>query len=722
MTKQGLAYILPVTDVENSLDNERYRDALNMLERHRTSCSCFAGNRDAAIFLHLYARTLHHLGEDKRALIKVKAAQRLMRDLNDGSSYAAMKMTHGRILVRLGRLMDAAESFNESYVFYKRSNEFESMLYPLDALAHVHYISGNLRRSSEVFEQSILCAEKHKTRKNVDIGKRNLAVVLVSMGEFRRAMTILESIDSGAAAEWEKANINRQRGIISLYRLELTPARDHLTQAQRYFEHSGSVRDANICSEFLGLMYSYECLFQKARGLFKNILEGKEPTASAVAQTLRMLTDVYIAEGKFRRASSTAKKAEDAINKIGERIELGALYRAYGQIYAHKGEIETARNYFKKSIDLLKEIGARYELALSYFACGNSESYNGDNRLRHLEAARMLFVDMDVPKRVEQVDDAILDLKSSSVPNIIRSKTKDDLPVIIAVNREMKRIITYAEEVAGSELSVLLTGETGTGKDLLARYIHCKSGRRGKFVTVNAAAIPNEMIESELFGYKKGAFTGAVEDKPGRFELADNGTFYLNEIGDATPEFQAKLLEVLEAGQVWRLGECKARKVNFRLIAATNHDLAHLMSANLFRLDLYHRLNEVPIALPSLTDRPEDIPYLVRHFLTDSRQGIKTDGGNAETVERLTAILSLREYPGNVRELKFRVNELLMATGGNLSGMVDLALDDALPTEKERLEIVLEYTDWNRSRAAWILGVSEGTIRHHMKKLRLSRT
>ncbi|MCK4657719.1 MAG: hypothetical protein KAT85_11825, partial [candidate division Zixibacteria bacterium] len=422
MTKQGLAYILPVTDVESSLDNERYRDALNMLESHRISCSCFAGNRDAAVFFHLYARTLHHLGEDRRALIKVKTALRLMRDSNDGSSYAAMKMTRGKILVRLGRLKDAVESFNESHVFYKRSNEYESMLYPLDALAHVHYISGNLRRSCEVFELSLLYAEKHKTRKNIDIGKRNLAVVLVSMGEFRRAMTILESIDSGAAADWEKANINRQRGIISLYRLELVPARDHLTQAQRYFEHSGSVRDANICSEFLGLLCSYKCQFQKARELFKNILEGTEPTASALAQTFRMLTDVYIAEGKFRKASSTAKKAEDAINKIGERIELGALYRAYGQIYTHKGETETARDYFKKSIDLLKEIGARYELALSYFTCGRSESYGHEERTSLLYTAHTLFDEMDVPKRVEQVDDAILDLKSSAIPNIIRSK------------------------------------------------------------------------------------------------------------------------------------------------------------------------------------------------------------------------------------------------------------------------------------------------------------
>ena len=706
----------PLLTARKFFDRECYDKALAELRQLRSVVGNSLDTIEKIQMFQLFAKCFCELGEYKQALLKIKVAIRLTGRVEDCSLYADVKLDHGIILSRMGRLKDAEQEFLESYAFYKRTNDHRAMLYPLNCIAQMHFVAGNLTRSSDVLELCVKYASMYHSQKDVDIDKRNLARVLVRLGRLERAESVLESIGVMNSDRWGRADYERLRGYARLYRLDLDSAVRHLRSASSIFAELGTKRDIDICHEYLGLLEYYRGNYRKAREYYHKVFDMPEPTASAVAQTLRMLTDVYIAEGKLKKAASTAKKAEDAINKIGERIELGALYRAYGQIYTQKGETETARDYFRKSIDLLKEIGARYELALSYFTRGRSESYSRDERTSFLYTARTLFDEMDVPKRVEQVDDTILDLKSSAIPNIIRSKSNDGLPVIIAVNREMKRIIAYAEEVAGSELSVLLTGETGTGKDLLARYIHRKNGRTGRFVTVNAAAIPNEMIESELFGHKKGAFTGAIEDKPGRFELADNGTFYLNEIGDATPEFQAKLLEVLEVGQVWRLGESRARKVSFRLIAATNHDLAHLMSASLFRLDLYHRLNEVPIAMPTLTDRSDDIPYLVRHFLTDSRHDIKTDGGNAETVERLTAILTLRKYPGNVRELKSRVNELLIAAGGNLSKMVDLALDETLPSEKEQLEAVLKYTDWNRSRAAWILGVSEGTVRNRMKK------
>lgn len=690
-----------------------YREALDCVEEIRGCLPCSADSTFVSRLSHLKAKALYELGQYKRSLIKIKVAMRLMRTQNQHSAYADMKLTMGRVLIRLGRHKDASEELTESYAYYRRCSDYESILHPLNSLAHLHYITGNLGRCDEVLGMALRYASRSSSQMTACVVTRNLAMVKILMGSYPEARLLLRSMDSATLDQKARTQIQRQSGMISLLHLDFEHAGECLNYSLDYFVKSVSRRDVDICHEYLGLLEYYRGNYRKAREYYQKVLDMPEPTASAVAQTLRMMTDVYIAEGKFKKAASTAKKAEDAINKIGERIELGALYHAYGQIYTQKGETETARDYFKKSIDLLKEIGARYELALSYIACGNSESYNRADRLRHLEAARMLFADMDVPKRVEQVDDAILDLKSSAIPNIIRSKTNDDLPVIIAVNREMKRIIAYAEEVAGSELSVLLTGETGTGKDLLARYIHCKSGRTGKFVTVNAAAIPNEMIESELFGYKRGAFTGAVEDKPGRFELADNGTFYLNEIGDATPEFQAKLLEVLEAGQVWRLGECKARKVNFRLIAATNHDLDKRMKKGLFREDLFYRLRQIRMKLPPLSKRPEDVHELVRHFLS-----LITSIGkeNDADMERLGQVMAERNWPGNVRELCAEVNHLWITSQCNIARMAKSTSEYNPASEKKQLLQTLQNTGWNRREVARRLGVNEATVRRRIKK------
>jgi len=712
-------HITQLSRIERNLNEERYSEAIQLLDSLRSSHCRFDSVREIVHFLHLYAQALHNTGKDVKALVKAKAALRIARNLHDDKLYADLKLTQGRILVRLGRLRDAAERFTESYVFFSRAGDHISMLYPLDALGHVHHIQGHLARAQEVFDQALTLALKLSLGKKANTLRRNLVVVSVSMGELRNSLSILDSMESGGLENWEKANIERLRGMIALLRLDYSEAERLLDKALQYFRRSGSRRDINVCKEFLGLLQSYSGKQGEARSVFREILKDTEATASVVAQTLRMLTDVYIAEGKWRKATTTAKKAEEAITKINERKELGALYRAYGQIYTHENKTETARDYFRKSIDLLREIGARYELALSYFAAGQSESYDPNERMSHLHTARTLFVEMDVPKRVEQVDDAIAKYRSTPVPNIIIGKPDDGCPTIVAVSSQMKRIIAFAEEIAKSELNVLLTGETGTGKDLLARYIHHVSGRTGSLVIVNCAAIPSEMIEAELFGYKKGAFTGASSSKQGLFQIADGGTLYLNEVADASPEMQVKLLEALESKTIRRLGETTTRQANFRLIAATNLDLEKQIERGLFRRDLYHRLKQIRIDLPSLSERSNEIPSLVRHFLTES--GVNIKPSDSDVVERLGAALSLTDYPGNVRELEARVSELAVSCKRDLSVMIESALADGFSSEADRLSTILDFTDWNRSKAAWILGVSESTVRHRIAKLGLCR-
>src|SRR5262244_1632757 len=187
---------------------------------------------------------------------------------------------------------------------------------------------------------------------------------------------------------------------------------------------------------------------------------------------------------------------------------------------------------------------------------------------------------------------------------------------IVGRSAALRRVLRQVEVVAPTDSGVLIQGETGTGKELVARAIHNLGGRCDQpFVKVNCAAIPSGLLESELFGHEKGAFTGAIVRKAGRFEVADKGTLFLDEIGDLPPELQAKLLRVLQEGEFERLGSTQTRRVNVRLVAATNADLLRLVSEKRFRSDLYYRLNVFPIPVPPLRDRAEDIPLLVRHFV-----------------------------------------------------------------------------------------------------------
>lgn len=285
----------------------------------------------------------------------------------------------------------------------------------------------------------------------------------------------------------------------------------------------------------------------------------------------------------------------------------------------------------------------------------------------------------------------------------------------------MQTILEKIEYVGPSNMNVLLLGETGTGKDLIARWIHHVSGRTGEFVSVNAAAIPDNMFEAELFGYKRGAYTGAESDRAGLIELAAGGTFYLNEIADTTPAVQAKLLEVIENKRLRRLGENNERAVDFRLIAASNTDIVALVQQNKFRADLYHRLNEIPIALPALRTRPEDILPLIGHFL-------RLNGADGDLVRyrhdlaRLAKVLSCRIWPGNVRELQAEVRRLWVESRGSIDRMAHMLDRDRSDIERRELLELLDTCGGNRREMARRLNVSDSTIRYRLRKFGIVTT
>jgi DNA-binding NtrC family response regulator len=314
---------------------------------------------------------------------------------------------------------------------------------------------------------------------------------------------------------------------------------------------------------------------------------------------------------------------------------------------------------------------------------------------------------------------------------------------IVAQSAKMQEVLAVVERVAPTNSTVLLGGESGVGKDMIARAIHQHSRRAsGPFIKINSTAIPENLLESELFGYEKGAFTGAMTAKPGKFELADKGTIFLDEIGDVPAAIQSKLLRVLQEREFEHLGGTKTLKVDVRVVAATNQDLRAALEQGTFREDLYYRLNVVPINIPPLREHKEDIPYLVDHFLARlARESAKPITGLTPAAMRL---LMDFHWPGNVRELENIIERAVALSTGTMLDVGDIRLDvgpggaavvgsgmsatDAsgsfLPPgmtleqyEDEIIKEALRRANGNKSQAARLLGLSRNAFRYRLSKL-----
>ena len=310
---------------------------------------------------------------------------------------------------------------------------------------------------------------------------------------------------------------------------------------------------------------------------------------------------------------------------------------------------------------------------------------------------------------------------------------------IIGTSTGITDLYALLERVADTPTTVLLTGESGTGKELVARALHAHSSRRDKpFIKVNCAAIPKELIESELFGYERGAFTGAVSSKPGRFELANAGTLFLDEIGEIPVEMQVKLLRALQESEFERVGGIKTIHVDVRLVAATNRDLKKLIASGGFREDLFYRLNVVPIRLPALRERAGDIPALVDHFLTKFNERLKKHVVAVEP--NALDLLASYPWPGNIRELEnvveravlfcdaenLRAEDLPPEVRGPLTAtsvpLTDADLQAALASEgglKEHVKVAMNRLE--RELVGRALGQTNGNVTHAARLLKISR-
>ncbi len=368
------------------------------------------------------------------------------------------------------------------------------------------------------------------------------------------------------------------------------------------------------------------------------------------------------------------------------------------------------------------------------FASLKKDAY-GECDLEFLQkVAKQVAVAVDNALAYQQIEELKNKLAKEKLYLEEEIRTDHNFEEIIGESAALKRILKQVETVAPTDSTVLIQGETGTGKELIARAIHDLSGRRDRtFVKINCAAIPTGLLESELFGHERGAFTGAIAQKIGRFELAHQGTLFLDEVGDIPLELQSKLLRVLQEQEFERLGSTKTIRVNVRLIAATNQDLARMVADKQFRSDLYYRFNVFPIALPSLRERAEDIPLLVRYFA--QKYALQMNKQIETIPAEVMAALSKYHWPGNIRELENLIERsVILSQGpdlhvplGELKASAANAPNDGTTLEAaERKHIlrILKETNWvigGPSGAAARLGMKRTTLQSKIQKLGITR-
>jgi formate hydrogenlyase transcriptional activator len=399
--------------------------------------------------------------------------------------------------------------------------------------------------------------------------------------------------------------------------------------------------------------------------------------------------------------------------------------------------LERVKPYGVQSSSGLPLTTARRRLGTLVFACKQPSAYDPADVCFLQLVANQVAVAVENAlafQEIEALKDQLAKEKAYLEEEV---RTEHDFGEIVGESAALRRVLKKVETVAPTDSTVLIYGETGTGKELIARALHERSPRRGRtFVKLNCAAIPTGLLESELFGHEKGAFTGAISQKVGRFELAHRGTMFLDEVGDVPPELQPKLLRVLQEQEFERLGSTRTINVDVRLVAATNRDLAAMVADGRFRSDLYYRLNVFPLALPPLRERPEDIPRLVRHFTQHfaRRMGRRIESIPSAVMEALVRY----PWPGNVRELQNVIERaVILSPGSSLQVPLGDLQPEAAPApapaaaavtladaEREHILGALRATGWvvgGPKGAASRLGMKRSTLQKKMQKLGISR-
>lgn len=748
---------------------------------------------------YLSALTLYNLGRYEGALTKAEQSFEIFRDTSENKRVAQTQLILGRIYLSLGDLKNAEMYVRDAITTYRRMGDQEEVIQCHNIIARIFFIKSEFGKALEYLSEAKELSEKIEDFRTAAFACSNLGRVYALTGKWEKAEeNILVSLKSNEM-HGDELNLCRSRlslGFVCCLKREFQKAHQYLTKAFELAHKNNYLRELAIYHEYTGQLAYNQGDDKSAQMHYdKGIQIGEmaAPEGDINNQTYRLLAELQVAKKEYDQAFISCQKSLEVSKSLGEKIEEGAVYRILGQIYSAKKDKELAQEYFNKGIACLSQIGAKYELAKTYLEAGRSKEFDYYKRLGflsnaeiefrglgsfyylgqvNLSIANLLVEDKQCDKAQLFLTDAekffkeikeqkavcqVCDLRRTiedalfQASMIAKSNGRVTFENVITQNGEMREIIEKLKQIKDYNISILLEGETGTGKDLLAKAVHYSGKRKDKrFIAVSCAAVPETLLENELFGHKKGAYTGADKDEPGFIEEAEGGTLYLDEIAEVPMSTQVKLLRAIEEKEIVRLGETKPRRIDVRIISSTSKDLKKSIKDGTFRQDLYYRLNTFHIKIPPLKQRKEDIPLLVRHFLKE--YGIKD--GDLKDFNPKKVVKRFLEYswPGNIRELENELKRMVvLSQAGNgdpirllseklhkfsqrspLGGETDQifpsdGMDHEVPTnvslfeevaefEKEKIIQALSQTNGIKLRAAKLLGIPEATLRNKMKK------
>ncbi|TMQ59616.1 MAG: tetratricopeptide repeat protein [Candidatus Eisenbacteria bacterium] len=703
------------------IDKADAPEALRYLARARARISAETHPEMVARLQLQSARALIELSQYEEALRTCERAHTYFRDRGLTGPLAHTYNCFGRIYFRLGDLEKAKEFYEASlHLFRWDLNDDDGVIRAHNNLGILYRHLSDWRQATWHMLRSMEIATRLGNFAYLAVTYANLGIVHLKAGSWDEAREHFERALTSYLQIGRDAGVARMRiglATIASYRHDFTTAEAHLSAAGQITARLGCSREQVLCLMGRGDLNSEMGRPEPALGFYDQALEMARqiaPEGDMVHELQRRRAEVFTQREDVSQATAAADDALQRAMRLKDTLEEAATRRVLASIHTLEGRYVDAHAQARQAIRLLEAIHERFELARAY-----------------REQARRVKGDSD-PERLREAQNYAF----KAIPAHHPSSEAQDIARAHGFLTQHARtldVVRKASELLSTPARVLLQGETGVGKNLLAYMFRTFEIERGRpFVEVNCTSLPGDLVESELFGYVRGAFTGAAITKRGIFEDADGGTIFLNEIGELSERTQVKLLQVLDDGTYRRLGEVRSRQLNVRIVSATNKDLDAAVKAGWFRADLFYRLGQVVLSLPPLRERREDIPLLIRNYLDElcAREGRQV----LFSEDALEYLVSL-PWLGNVRELKHKIESIFLCAGRqDLLDRASLmpilypgagAPSDAYPTrglrgkvdmvKREEVLAALSRNGGNRSRAALELGI---TRRHLIRLLK----
>ena len=743
-TDVGNAFcVTTAAHLERLLQRRDFASAVECYEANRSQIDAEGGGLEAGELLHLAAQAYASLTDYAAALKAARTAQALVQASGDALLLAEIFLTLGGILRDKGELAEAQKAYRDAESIFRRNDCPEGQSRALNQLAGLHFRRTDYRNALVVLMDALEIAGRLNDRRKLAFMMGNVGRLHTFMGDFAAAEKHLKiniEISSELGDDLETLRAYLSLGYVHLQKAEYSQAEAELDKARGLVPVVNSPRDEVIYLTYLGELKYRTAQYEDSRVVLRQALERAEkisPGTTLGGRVMRHLAELHVRTGEYRPAQKLAARAVTIMERADEKVELGALKKILAQVQVSGPKrpglrrAADARKLFRRAIDILDESGVRWEKAEALVAAGASTAFDERKRLTYLFRAEEFYARSRLSRKLPEVSRLVSQLgrftaKGRNVPAGSRVESGPDYLTNCA---DIVRIKKQLSMITRPDLPVLLTGETGVGKDHLARYFHWLVRPDGPYVAVNCASVPETLLESELFGYRQGAFTGADRTKKGLLETANGGIFLLDEIGDMPLMLQAKLLGVLESRRVTPLGGTSQIEVDIIVVAATNRSLDEMVEQGAFRSDLFYRLSGISFHLPPLRERPEDIPLLLEHFMV--RRGLLSPGEHPspDLVHQFLA----HDWPGNIRELDNAVNRLEIMSHsvaeGDLNEVARSILAPESPVvssnglfdrveqfERRLITEALLAARGNKSEAARILGIHEATVRTKLKR------